>query len=149
MKRNSTAVKHEPVPSANRPWCGLHLETEGVPDTVRSANHRHPGRAIIERAPELLDETNQSRIRHVGAGPQPLVQFPLAHHARSRVDQQEQQIEGLGREVDGHAITQEMAAVGVKREGSEFDHGHPRNPLERPRFGPDFEHHVRAESESA
>src|SRR5262245_26848203 len=74
---------------------------------------------IVQRAAELLDETNQRRIRDERPRPQLFVQLGLPDDAGCFRYQQRQEIEGFGRQVNGEIASRQLSSARIERKFSE------------------------------
>jgi hypothetical protein len=70
------------------------------PDVARLAD------VVAERAPQLGHESRQARLRHVGLAPDLLFKVLLGHCLRPALRQEEEQIEGLRREMYGLVLAE-------------------------------------------
>jgi hypothetical protein len=77
------------------------------------------GTAVAECTSQLLDERHQRRVGHECARPQAVVQLVFSNHAGRFGNQQNKQIERLGRQVDLDIVSRELPTLGIEHEGSE------------------------------
>jgi hypothetical protein len=79
-------------------------------------------------AADLFSESDQCRVRHERARPEPFVQLGFAHHARRLGEQQRDQVEGFRCEMNGAArVVRDLPTVRIEHEPSESRcHGNSR-----------------------
>jgi len=100
------------------------VEAARVSDPMHRSNHRRVRVAVLERPSQLLDQAGEAGVGHERVRPQPLVQLTLADDAGSLGGQEMNEIEGLGREMDGVVSTQQLPAQHIDRKRAESQN-HP------------------------
>lgn len=73
---------------ASATWLTIHAKdrrrgrAEGIADAMGGANDRLGTIGVLERSPQLLDESGQRGVGHIAVGPEPFVELGLADDAR-------------------------------------------------------------------
>src|SRR5437763_659195 len=96
---------------------------ERVAESVNGSNQAWLSAAFSQRFTQFRNEARQRRFRHKRRWPEPLVQLALRHCPRPRVDEHEQQLVGLRREMYRLLLrtAEQLPGVDVERERSERD----------------------------
>ncbi len=90
------------------------LSAEGVADPMDGPYEARVSRLVGDRGPDLGHQVGQVGLQHVGVRPEKLPQLRLGQDAGSALQERLEQLEGLGRQVDGLAFPQELPRLRVQ-----------------------------------
>jgi hypothetical protein len=97
---------------------------EGVAEPGHGADEARVAGVVAERLAQPVDEDREVHLGHEGLRPEPIVDRRLGHGVRPAVDQQLEQLEGLGGEVHRAPVAQQLTSLSVEDEPFEADARH-------------------------
>jgi len=100
---------------------------ERVSEGMHGANEARTPRIVAEGVAQLRHYVREVGLVDEGGGPQPRAQVLLGHGLRPALQKRPQQLEGLGREMDGHALPPELPPVRI-------EHARPEAQRHRPHY---------------
>ena len=130
VPRQPGSIRASRPPSSTDGGVSLGSAHERIPDAMRRPDESRSCRVVSERPANLLDESPHARLRHRARPARSGSRSRPSDHRRATLEQQQQQVERLGREVSHLRALGELAGLRVQGEGSEpRSHAGPRRNL--------------------
>ena len=112
--------RHRLVQNCRNRWrIAGDVAAEAVADAMNRAYPGLPGFGVVDRVPDLVNQRLKAGLGHEGVRPQTGVDLFLGDDLGSAVEQEQQQVQGLSRQVHRGRTVRDGSSITVDTDGAE------------------------------